>query len=156
MPRSHARASSAALPTLSTRTPGGGVSATFAAISVIYGAILTIRQKDLKRLVRARMEKTGEELTYLQGPTNVTRMDYASPLANELVFAMAAEKLLGVLGRLVDAGNSVIVIEHDLDVMRPGQTLAESASRILAALDPERPATFSRATDGSNKPAIRP
>ena len=27
------------------------------------------------------MEKTGEELTYVQGGTNVTRMDYASPLS---------------------------------------------------------------------------
>jgi NADH-quinone oxidoreductase subunit D len=42
------------------------------------------------------MEKTGEGLTYLQGPTNVTRMDYASPLFNELVFSMATEKLLGI------------------------------------------------------------
>ncbi|MDQ4005996.1 MAG: NADH dehydrogenase (quinone) subunit D [Actinomycetota bacterium] len=40
------------------------------------------------------MEKTGEDLTYLQGPTNVTRMDYVSPLYNELVFALATEKLL--------------------------------------------------------------
>ena len=42
------------------------------------------------------MEKTGEELTFLQGPTNVTRMDYASPLTNELVFALTTEKLLGI------------------------------------------------------------
>ena len=42
------------------------------------------------------MEKTGEELTYLQGPTNVTRMDYVSPLHNELVFALATEKLLEI------------------------------------------------------------
>ena len=40
------------------------------------------------------MEKTGEELTYVQGATNVTRMDYASPLSNELVFSMAVEQLL--------------------------------------------------------------
>jgi NADH-quinone oxidoreductase subunit D len=40
------------------------------------------------------MEKTGEELTYVQGPTNVTRMDYASPLSNELVYALAVERLL--------------------------------------------------------------
>src|SRR5205807_5187419 len=39
------------------------------------------------------MEKTGEDLTYQQGATNVTRMDYASPLNNELVFALAVETL---------------------------------------------------------------
>jgi NADH-quinone oxidoreductase subunit D len=42
------------------------------------------------------MEKTGEELTYVQGGTNVTRMDYASPLSNELVYSMAVERLLDV------------------------------------------------------------
>jgi NADH-quinone oxidoreductase subunit D len=42
------------------------------------------------------MEKTGEDLTFLQGPTNVTRMDYVSPLHNELVFALAVEKLLEI------------------------------------------------------------
>jgi NADH-quinone oxidoreductase subunit D len=42
------------------------------------------------------MEKTGEDLTYLQGPTNVTRMDYISPMFNELVFALAVEKLLEI------------------------------------------------------------
>ncbi|HEX6595334.1 MAG TPA: NADH dehydrogenase (quinone) subunit D [Acidimicrobiales bacterium] len=42
------------------------------------------------------MEKQGEELTYLQGPTNVTRMDYTSPLFNELAFALAVEQLLEI------------------------------------------------------------
>jgi NADH-quinone oxidoreductase subunit D len=42
------------------------------------------------------MEKTGESLTYMQGGTNVTRMDYLSPLNNELVFSLAVEKLLGI------------------------------------------------------------
>ena len=42
------------------------------------------------------MEKTGEELTFVQGATNVTRMDYASPLSNELVYATAVERLLDV------------------------------------------------------------
>ncbi|MCB1026185.1 MAG: hypothetical protein KDB24_00285, partial [Microthrixaceae bacterium] len=41
------------------------------------------------------MEKTAESLTYLQGGTNVTRMDYASPIFNELAFCAAAEQLLG-------------------------------------------------------------
>ena len=42
------------------------------------------------------MEKTGEELTYVQGATNVTRMDYLSPVINELCYSMAVETLLGV------------------------------------------------------------
>jgi NADH-quinone oxidoreductase subunit D len=42
------------------------------------------------------MEKQAEQLTFLQGTTNVTRMDYASPFFNELVFSMAVENLLGV------------------------------------------------------------
>src|SRR5450759_5717708 len=42
------------------------------------------------------MEKTGEQLTYVQGATNVTRMDYLAPLSNELVYSMAVERLLDV------------------------------------------------------------
>ena len=42
------------------------------------------------------MEKTAETLTFMQGPTNVTRMDYLAPLHNELVYSLATEKLLGV------------------------------------------------------------
>jgi NADH-quinone oxidoreductase subunit D len=57
-----------------------------------------LRCKPVVGYLHTGMEKTGEELTYLQGPTNVTRMDYASPLANELVFSLATEKLLGIDG----------------------------------------------------------
>jgi len=42
------------------------------------------------------MEKTGETLTFMQGGTNVTRMDYLAPLHNELCFALATEQLLDV------------------------------------------------------------
>ena len=42
------------------------------------------------------MEKTAETLTFLQGPTNVTRMDYLAPLHNELCYSLAVEKLLEV------------------------------------------------------------
>jgi NADH-quinone oxidoreductase subunit D len=55
-----------------------------------------LRCKPIVGYLHTGMEKTGEDLTYLQGPTNVTRMDYASPLNNELVFSMAVEKLLGI------------------------------------------------------------
>jgi NADH-quinone oxidoreductase subunit D len=55
-----------------------------------------LRTKPIIGYLHTGMEKTGEELTYLQGPTNVTRMDYASPLFNELVFSLATETLLGI------------------------------------------------------------
>jgi NADH-quinone oxidoreductase subunit D len=55
-----------------------------------------LRAKPVMGYLHTGMEKQGEELTYLQGPTNVTRMDYVSPLFNELVFAMATETLLEV------------------------------------------------------------
>src|SRR5258705_5647956 len=55
-----------------------------------------IRSKSVIGYLHTGMEKTGEDLTYLQGTTNTTRMDYLAPLFNELVFALAAEKLLDV------------------------------------------------------------
>ena len=55
-----------------------------------------LRTKPIIGYLHTGMEKTGETLTYLQGPTNVTRMDYAAPLFNELVFSMATETLLGI------------------------------------------------------------
>ena len=57
-----------------------------------------LRCKPIIGYLHTGMEKTGEELTYMQGGTNVTRMDYLSPLNNELVFSMAVEKLLGIDG----------------------------------------------------------
>ena len=57
-----------------------------------------LRCKPIVGYLHTGMEKTGEELTFLQGGTNVTRMDYLSPLNNELVFSMATEKLLGIDG----------------------------------------------------------
>jgi len=55
-----------------------------------------LRSKPVIGYLHTGMEKTAEQLTYLQGTTNVTRMDYLSPLNNELVFCLAAEDLLGV------------------------------------------------------------
>jgi len=55
-----------------------------------------LRSKPVLGYLHTGMEKTGEELTYLQGTTNVTRMDYAANFFNELVFSLATEELLGV------------------------------------------------------------
>jgi NADH-quinone oxidoreductase subunit D len=70
-----------------------------------HGVLRLMMELDSEEVVRVKpvigylhtgMEKTGEELTYVQGGTNVTRMDYAAPLSNELVFSMAVERLLDV------------------------------------------------------------
>ena len=55
-----------------------------------------LRTKPIIGYLHTGMEKTGEELMYIQGGTNVTRMDYLAPLFNELVFALAVEKLLDI------------------------------------------------------------
>ncbi len=55
-----------------------------------------LRSKPVVGYLHTGMEKTGEELAYTQGATNVTRMDYLSPLNNELAYSLAVEELLGV------------------------------------------------------------
>ena len=55
-----------------------------------------LRCKPVLGYLHTGMEWTGEELSYLQGPTNVTRMDYASPLFNELAFSLTVERLLDI------------------------------------------------------------
>jgi NADH-quinone oxidoreductase subunit D len=55
-----------------------------------------LRTKPVIGYLHTGMEKTGEELSYVQGATNVTRMDYLSPVINELCYSMAVETLLGV------------------------------------------------------------
>jgi NADH-quinone oxidoreductase subunit D len=55
-----------------------------------------LRSKPVVGYLHTGMEKTGEELMYTQGATNVTRMDYLSPFFNELVYALAVEKLLEI------------------------------------------------------------
>ena len=55
-----------------------------------------LRSKPVIGYLHTGMEKQGENLTYLQGCTNVTRMDYASPLFSELAFSLTTEKLLGI------------------------------------------------------------
>ncbi len=55
-----------------------------------------LRSKPVVGYLHTGMEKQAEQLTYIQGCTNVTRMDYASPLFTELAFSLATEKLLGI------------------------------------------------------------
>lgn len=55
-----------------------------------------LRTKPVIGYLHTGMEKTAEDLMYMQGSTNVTRMDYLSPFHNECVFSMATEDLLGI------------------------------------------------------------
>jgi NADH-quinone oxidoreductase subunit D len=70
-----------------------------------HGVLRVMMELDAETVLRAApvigylhtgMEKTGEELTYVQGATNVTRMDYLAPLSNELVYSLAVERLLDI------------------------------------------------------------
>ena len=54
------------------------------------------RVKPIIGYLHTGMEKTAETLTYAQGSTNVTRMDYMSPFFNELAFSLTVEQLLGI------------------------------------------------------------
>jgi NADH-quinone oxidoreductase subunit D len=55
-----------------------------------------LRTKPVIGYLHTGMEKTGEELMYHQGATNVTRMDYLSPFFNELAYCLSVEKLAGI------------------------------------------------------------
>jgi NADH-quinone oxidoreductase subunit D len=55
-----------------------------------------LRTKPVIGYLHTGMEKTGEELMYHQGATNVTRMDYLSPFFNELAYCLSVERLLAV------------------------------------------------------------
>lgn len=54
------------------------------------------RTKPIIGYLHTGMEKTAETLTFMQGPTNVTRMDYLAPMHNELAYSMAVETLLDI------------------------------------------------------------
>ena len=55
-----------------------------------------LRCKPVIGYLHTGMEKIAEELSYIQGATNVTRMDYLSPVINELNYSLAVEMLLGI------------------------------------------------------------
>ena len=75
------------------------------------------RTKPIVGYLHTGMEKQAEQLSYMQGGTNVTRMDYASPLSNELVFSMATEKLLGIDGDIPDRATWIRMLMVELNRM---------------------------------------
>ncbi len=71
------------------------------------------RSKPVIGYLHTGMEQTAETLTYLQGPTNVTRMDYAAPLFNELAFSLTTEQLLGI--EVPERGQWIRMLMCELD-----------------------------------------
>ncbi len=76
-----------------------------------------LRCKPIIGYLHTGMEKTGEQLTYMQGGTNVTRMDYLSPFHNELVFSMATEQLLGIDGDIPERATWIRMLLAELNRM---------------------------------------
>ena len=76
-----------------------------------------LRCKPIIGYLHTGMEKQAEELTYMQGGTNVTRMDYVSPLNNELVFSLAVEKLLGIDGDIPERATWMRMLLSELNRM---------------------------------------
>jgi NADH-quinone oxidoreductase subunit D len=76
-----------------------------------------LRCKPIIGYLHTGMEKTGEQLTYLQGGTNVTRMDYLSPFFNELAFCLATEQLLGIDGDIPDRAVWIRMLLSELNRM---------------------------------------
>jgi NADH-quinone oxidoreductase subunit D len=76
-----------------------------------------LRTKPIIGYLHTGMEKTGEELTYLQGATNVTRMYYASPLFNELAFSLATEQLLGIADDIPERAQWIRMLLTELNRM---------------------------------------
>ena len=76
-----------------------------------------LRCKPIIGYLHTGMEKTGENLTFMQGPTNVTRMDYVSPIANELVFSMATERVLGIEGDIPERAVWIRMLMAELSRM---------------------------------------
>ncbi len=74
----------------------------------------TIRRvKPIIGYLHTGIEKTAETLTYMQGSTNVTRMDYLSPMHMELAFSLAVESLLGV--EIPERGQAIRVLLTELN-----------------------------------------
>ena len=71
------------------------------------------RTKPIIGYLHTGMEKTAETLTFLQGTTNVTRMDYLAPLHNELCFSLAVERLLDV--EVPERANVIRVLMTELN-----------------------------------------
>jgi excinuclease ABC subunit A len=112
------------------------------------------------RLGQPATQLSGGEAQRVKLSTELSRRDTGSTLyildepTTGLHFA-DVEKLLAVLHRLVDAGNTVIVIEHNLDVLKTADHIidlgpggGDGGGEIVAAGTPEEVAANPRSATG--------
>jgi NADH-quinone oxidoreductase subunit D len=93
----------------------------------------TIRRvKPIIGYLHTGMEKTAEALTFMQGSTNVTRMDYLSPLHNELCYSLAVEKLLDV--EVPERAQAIRILMTELNRIASHQLWAATTGLDIGAL----------------------
>lgn len=80
------------------------------------------------------IEKNMEYRTWTQGSTFVTRMDYVAGLHNELVYALAVEKLLGIEDQITDRTNVIRVMMSELSRISSHMVAIATGGMELGAL----------------------
>src|SRR5208337_2692564 len=95
------------------------------------------RIKLVTELAKVRTDALGVDIARREGQHTLYVLD--EPTVG--LHMADVEKLVAVLQRLVDAGNTVVVIEHNLDVMAQADwiiDLGPEGGRIVAEGDPDR------------------
>jgi NADH-quinone oxidoreductase subunit D len=80
------------------------------------------------------IEKNCEYRPWVQGVTNVTRMDYLSPLFNELGYCLAVEKLLGISDEIPERAQTLRVLLTELNRIASHLVALATAGMELGAL----------------------
>ncbi len=80
------------------------------------------------------IEKNTEYRPWVQGVTFVTRMDYLSPLYNELAYCLAVEKLLGITEDIPERASAIRVIMTELNRITSHQVALATGGLELGAL----------------------
>jgi len=61
------------------------------------------------------IEKNMEYRSWVQGTTFVTRMDYLTPLFNEVAYCLAVERLLGIEDQIPERANDIRILMMELN-----------------------------------------